>query len=246
MLYRIMFEGSSYSGNIDWKDIIKKEARGINNEDLGEVQQVTQDYVLVEKGVINKEKFYIPRDLAVGYNGTILIFNIAAEEANNKYLRDSPPVFSQKQFTGQAASITDDLIIVPVMAERLDIIKKVSSQETTLIKESITEIKTVEVQLAHNELYIKTRPMGDKNEQQAGELSVQSDNPAEEEIVTLFLRAEIPEVLKHSSLTEEIVVKKKISTETKKITEQLRSEKVNIEGAKEEQGKEGKDNTISG
>jgi stress response protein YsnF len=88
--------------------------------------------------------------------------------------------------------------------------------------------------------------MGDKNEQQAGELSVQSDNPAEEEIVTLFLRAEIPEVLKHSSLTEEIVVKKKISTETKKITEQLRSEKVNIEGATEEQGKEGKDNTISG
>jgi uncharacterized protein (TIGR02271 family) len=241
-----MFEGSSYSGNIDWKDIIKKEARGINNEDLGEVQQVTQDYVLVEKGVINKEKFYIPRDLAVGYNGTILLFNIAAEEANNKYLRDSPPVFSQKQFTGQAASITDDLIIVPVMAERLDIIKKVSSQETALIKESITEIKTVEVPLAHDELYIETRPMGDKNEQQAGELSVQSDNPAEEEIVTLFLRAEIPEVLKHSSLTEEIVVKKKISTETKKITEQLRSEKVNIEGATEEQGKEGKDNTISG
>jgi hypothetical protein len=70
-----MFEGSSYSGDIDWKDIIKKEARGINNEDLGEVQEVTQDYVLVEKGVINKEKFYIPCDLAVGYNGTILIFN---------------------------------------------------------------------------------------------------------------------------------------------------------------------------
>ena len=165
-----MLEGSSYSGTIDWEDIIKKEARGINNEDLGEVQEVTQDYVLVEKGVINKEKFYIPRDLAVGYNGTILIFNIAAEEAKSKYLRDSPPVFSQDQSTGKAASITDDLIIVPVMAERLDIIKKVSSQETTLIKESISEIKTVEVPLAHDELYIKTRPMGDKNEQQAGEL----------------------------------------------------------------------------
>jgi hypothetical protein len=49
-----MFEGSSYSGNIDWNDIVKKEAREINNEDLGEVQEVTEDYVLVEKGVINK------------------------------------------------------------------------------------------------------------------------------------------------------------------------------------------------
>ena len=44
---------------------MKKEARGINNEDVGEVQEVTEDYVLVEKGVINKDKFYIPRDLAI-------------------------------------------------------------------------------------------------------------------------------------------------------------------------------------
>jgi uncharacterized protein (TIGR02271 family) len=240
-----MFEGSSYSGNIDWTDIMKKEARGINNEDLGEVQEVTQDYVLVEKGVINKEKFYIPRDLAVGYNGTILIFSISEEEAKKRCLRDSPPVFSQSQIAGEAASITDDLMIVPVMAERLDVTKKVSSQEVKIIKNSITEIKTVEVPLAHDELYIETRPMGDKNEQQALELSVQSDAPAEEEIVTLFLKSEIPEVLKHSSLKEEIVVKKKMSTETKKISEQLRSEQVSVKGALEHVEKEGKDNTIS-
>ena len=154
-------------------------------------------------------------------------------------------MFSQKQFTGEAASITDDLIIVPVMAERLDVAKIVSSQEVKIIKESVTEIKAVEVPLAHDELYIETRPIGDKNEQQASEMSVQSDNPAEEEIVTLFLRAETPEVLKHSSLKEEIVVKKKTITETKKISEQLRSEQVSVQGALEEVGKEGKDNTIS-
>src|SRR5215210_2524158 len=137
-----MLEGSSYSGHIDWNDIIKKEARGINNEDLGEVQEVTQDYVLVEKGVINKEKFFIPRDLAVGYNGSILIFNISLEEANNRFLRESPPVFSTSQFTGKDATITDDLTIVPVMAERLDVAKKESSKEAKIVKDSITEIKT--------------------------------------------------------------------------------------------------------
>ena len=74
---------------------MKKEARGINNEDVGEVQEVTEDYVLVEKGVINKDKFYIPRDLAVGYNGTILIFNIAAEEAEQIFERFTTCVFSK-------------------------------------------------------------------------------------------------------------------------------------------------------
>ena len=243
-----MLEGSSYSGNIDWDDVIKKEARGINDEDLGEVQEVTQDYVLVQKGLINKEKLYIPRDLAIGYNGTILIFNITAEEAKNKFLRDSEPVVSQSQVLGEGATITDDLAIIPVMAERLDVSKKAYSQEAKIIKESITDTKTTEVQLVHDELYIETRPISQEEEEEvstakgyqtntsssSSSSSVQSDIPTEEEVATLFLRVEVPEVSKHPYLKEEIIVKKESITETKKISEQIRSEKVSVEGAKEE------------
>ena len=249
-----MLEGSSYSGNIDWDDVIKKEARGINDEDLGEVQEVTQDYVLVKKGVINKEKLYIPRDLAIGYNGTILIFNITAEEAKNKFLRDSEPVLLQSQVSGEGATITDDLVIIPVMAERLDVSKKAYSQEAKIIKESITDTKTTEVQLVHEELYIETRPISQEEEEVSTakgyqtntssslvSSSVQSDIPTEEEeeeeeeeVATLFLRVEVPEVSKHPYLKEEIIVKKESITETKKISEQIRSEKVSVEGAKEE------------
>ena len=41
--------------NIEWNDVLKKEARGIDDEDLGEVQEVQGNYVLVKKGIINKE-----------------------------------------------------------------------------------------------------------------------------------------------------------------------------------------------
>ena len=37
------------SSNIDWNDTIKKEARGVGDEDLGEVQEVTDGYVLSSK-----------------------------------------------------------------------------------------------------------------------------------------------------------------------------------------------------
>jgi uncharacterized protein (TIGR02271 family) len=238
-----MLEGSSNSSNIDWDDVIKKEARGINDEDLGEVQEVTQDYVLVKKGVINKEKLYIPRHLAIGFNGTILIFNITAEEAKNKFLRDSEPVVSQSQVIGEGATITDDLFIVPVMAERLDVSKKAYSQDAKIIKESITDTKTTEVQLVHDELYIETRPISEEEqassikEYQTETSSVQTDIPTaeeEQEVATLFLRFEVPEVSKHPYLKEEIIVKKKSITETKKISQQVRSEKVYVEGAQEE------------
>jgi len=53
---------STTAKDIDWDDVIKKEARGSRDEDLGEVQEIGEDYVLVQRGMINKEKFYIPKD----------------------------------------------------------------------------------------------------------------------------------------------------------------------------------------
>ena len=36
-------------GSINWNEVIKKEARGKNDEDLGEVQEIGDTYVLVQK-----------------------------------------------------------------------------------------------------------------------------------------------------------------------------------------------------
>ena len=36
--------------NIEWNEIIKKEARGINDLDLGEVQEIQSDVVVTQKG----------------------------------------------------------------------------------------------------------------------------------------------------------------------------------------------------
>jgi uncharacterized protein (TIGR02271 family) len=237
-----MFEGSSHNSRIDWDQVLKKKARGINDENLGEVREVTQDYVLVEKGALIKEKLYIPRDLAIRYDSTSLIFNITAEEAKDKFLRDSSPVLSQSQFMREDATITDDLVIIPVMAERLDVSKNAYSQEAKIIKQSITETKTTEVLLMHDELYIETRPISEYEDAstakgyQIDTSSVQSDIPTEEEqeVATLFLRVEVAEVSKHPYLKEEIIAKKKSITETKKISDQVRSEKVYVKGAQEE------------
>ena len=68
------------SANIDWNDVIKKEARGTNDEDLGEVQEVKDNYVLVQRGIIDKEKFYIPKDQAESFDGDVLKFKFSEQE----------------------------------------------------------------------------------------------------------------------------------------------------------------------
>ena len=37
------------SSNIEWNDVIKKEARGLNNADLGEVQGVSNGFVVTQR-----------------------------------------------------------------------------------------------------------------------------------------------------------------------------------------------------
>ncbi len=50
---------STTKESIAWDNVLKKEARGaIDDSDFGEVQEVGQQYVLTQKGLVNKEKFY--------------------------------------------------------------------------------------------------------------------------------------------------------------------------------------------
>ena len=73
---------------INWNDVIKKETRGNNYEDLGEVQEVKDNYVIIQRGTINKEKFYIPKDQAESYDGDVLKFKFSEQELS-KY-QDEP------------------------------------------------------------------------------------------------------------------------------------------------------------
>ena len=73
--------------NINWDDVIKKEARGLDDADLGEVHEVGDDYVFTQKGAVHKHKYYLPKNLVTRFDGHKLWFKITEDEAD-KYKRD--------------------------------------------------------------------------------------------------------------------------------------------------------------
>ena len=73
--------------SIDWNDVISKDARGSNDEDLGEVQEIDENYILMQRGMISKDKFYIPIDMVESYDGEILRFSISEEYATAMFLK---------------------------------------------------------------------------------------------------------------------------------------------------------------
>ena len=66
---------------IDWEKVIKKEARGLDDYDLGEVQEVNEDIVITKKGVVDKDRFYLPRSKALRFEEDKLWFEVSKEEA---------------------------------------------------------------------------------------------------------------------------------------------------------------------
>ncbi|HET9806843.1 MAG: hypothetical protein ACM3VV_06290 [Deltaproteobacteria bacterium] len=77
------------SNVIHWDDVIKKEARGIEDEDFGEIQGIQGNYVIIQRGLIDKEKYYIPKNQVKSYDGHIVNFRISESDLKTRY-KDEP------------------------------------------------------------------------------------------------------------------------------------------------------------
>ena len=199
------------ANEILWDKIIKKEARGIDDADLGEVQEVNSDNVVTQKGILDKEWFHIPRNLVNSYDGNKLIFRVTKEEAETTYLRNERPA--------EAIEVDESENHIPVVEERLEPTTKVVVEETTIVKEPIKETKTIEVPLTHEELVIERKTVEDYR--------LTDEKPVESRTeIKIPLKREEVEATKQSYVKEEIILKKKQVTETRTLTEELASEKL--------------------
>jgi hypothetical protein len=72
--------------SINWNDVINKEARSSSDEDLGEVQEVDENYIFVQRGIISKDNFYIPMDMVESFDGNVLRFSISEEYATAMFV----------------------------------------------------------------------------------------------------------------------------------------------------------------
>ena len=218
------------SSTINWNDTIKKEAEGINGEDFGEVQEVSNGSVLVQRGIINKERFLIPQELSESYDGDIVRFRISEDELFSKY-REGDSVAAANTMETET---TQDSVhneekteeTIPLTEERLEVSKNVQEQQATITKKPVTETKTVEVPVTHEEVSIERRtPSG-------GEGQVASEGPVtSNEEISIPLKKEEVEVNKTPYVKEEVTVTKKPVTETRQVTEEVTSERISTEAS---------------
>ncbi|HSF00304.1 MAG TPA: YsnF/AvaK domain-containing protein [Nitrososphaeraceae archaeon] len=222
------------SNNIPWDETIKKEARGIDDADFGEIQSVDSEYIITQKGIIDKEFFSFPINLVQDYDGNRVLFKVTEEEARNSYMESQNIDFDQEDLSNseietESTTITNDYDslsnntkekeVIPLMSEKLDVTTRELVDETVITKKPVKETKTIEVQLMREEIEsIERRPPSSQ---------IKAQNPVESpEEIKIPLKREEPQVTKKPYVKEEVIVKKKAMTDKKEITEDVNSEEL--------------------
>jgi uncharacterized protein (TIGR02271 family) len=216
---------------MEWNDVIKKEARGIQDIDLGEVQEVGTTYVRTKKGLINKHDYYLPKYLVEGYDGDKVYFRISQDDADRLFTNEKTPSDEEYRTSYRDENPLKDKLPsdietrIPVMGERLEVTKTETEGEAKIVKEPVTETKTVEVPVTHEELVVEKHDVtGDSQQQQTP-----SNGPVtSEEEIRVPLKEKHVKVTKEPYVKEEVSVKKKPVTETRQVTDEVRSEKVKV------------------
>ena len=150
--------------NINWADVIKKEARGkTDKDDLGKVQKVWDNHILTVKGILKKTYFYISKELVECFDGQILRFKVTEKEKDAKevIINMSPTVeecqssssssnspLSQSSKNGQ----TDDHVIKDLEDSNAMVEKQ------SQIKETIAEKEIADVSLVFREIPFRALP----------------------------------------------------------------------------------------
>jgi stress response protein YsnF len=96
--------------------------------------------------------------------GDVLRFKISEEDVKSRFFGDSQPLPTTT--TANEAERKAEEIVVPITEERLDASTVEFTVDATIINEPVTETKTVEVPVTHEEISIERGDVSDRPTEQ--------------------------------------------------------------------------------
>ena len=225
------------SGNavVNWDRIIHKNVRTLDNQGIGKVIAVPNDEdTIIISSQSGGEQYKIPRSSVSGFNGAEVLLNETAYKISSSYRVDNAGVYEAKPSDiitkEHPQQQEEEATTVPLIEERLNVSKKTSTSQYTITKEPVTEKKTIEVPLTHEELVVERRAAKDPS----ASSSTQGPVKSRTEIKVPLMREEA-EVTKEPVVKEEVVVKKKSVTETRTVSDTVTKERIKMSGAATDQ-----------
>jgi uncharacterized protein (TIGR02271 family) len=210
----------------DWSSIMGKNVKTMDYQHAGKVIAAVDNeeaIIISSEGPHSSYDYRVPKERVQGLDGPDLLLSIARAELADYEINDI------QTYSAQLRSIKtekggEEERIVPIIEEKLNVSKKVITDEATIIKEPVTETKTIEVSLMHEELIIEKRPA---TTEEANASTLENPPPKNTRTeIHIPLIHEKAKIMKEPYVKQEIVIGKKPRTETKTVSDFVISEKV--------------------
>ncbi|HZA48343.1 MAG TPA: DUF2171 domain-containing protein [Nitrososphaera sp.] len=72
-----------------WTDLINESVHTSDDQDIGEVEAVSRNFIVVKKGLVNVHRYYIPLHTVEGWDGKVVWLKITEDAVKTNYERDS-------------------------------------------------------------------------------------------------------------------------------------------------------------
>jgi hypothetical protein len=72
-----------------WTDTINESVHTSDDQDIGDIEAVNRDFIVVKRGFVNVHRYYIPISKVQGWDGNVLWLSISEETVKANYERDT-------------------------------------------------------------------------------------------------------------------------------------------------------------
>ena len=213
----------------DWDTVKGKNVKTVDYQDAGKViafVENEQAIIISFEGPHTSYNYKVPKNRVQGFDGPDLLLSMDRAELADYEISDIENYATHlRSIKTEKKGGGEEETIVPIIEEKLNVSKRVITDEATIIKEPMTETKIIEVSLMHEEVVIEKRPTASAAEDNAELLEDPPSLNKRTEIRIPLLR-EAVKIKKEPYVKEEIVIRKKPRTETRTVSEFVTKEKV--------------------
>jgi len=235
---------SENDSQINWDEVIGKEALGENGIDIGTIKEISANYVITEIGMLNKKIYHLPKTSAKYFNGVFLNFSLKESDLPTYEQKIKENILNEHALSESPnRSTKEEELSIPLISEDLQVTKTIAEDNIKIVKEPIKETKTVELELMHEEVTIERRNVGinedtiekgrntnlinddsstlEPYKESEGEPSMYSKT-----VFSIPIKKEEPLIRKNPFVREEVIIKKKPITVTKTIEDEITTEDI--------------------
>jgi hypothetical protein len=76
---------------IEWAEVIHKHVRAADDVDMGDVERVGNEFIVVRQGVAKVHIYYIPKACISNYDGSSLYLNVSSDFVRSRLERETEP-----------------------------------------------------------------------------------------------------------------------------------------------------------